>query len=139
MLQEEELALQEAEAVTQGVVGSSAEAAAAANRAAVETERPEQPEAPLSDDPREWGWPSQEERAPEILTLVELEKVYGRLETLNGATHSVRDPSGLQVEADDALQGATVILGMGFSGDVQMLTLAILREYRKIKGLREGE
>ena len=66
---------------------------------------------------------------PEILTLIELEKLLGELE----ASKQLPDA---QERADDLLQGAVVVMGMNFGGDVQMVTLACLQAYREIKGLR---
>jgi len=68
---------------------------------------------------------------PEILTLIELEKIGENMENLQGATAAM----ALQA-ADDYLQGATIVLGMGYTGDVQMMTLRILQLYREITGKR---
>lgn len=80
------------------------------------------------------GWQQSYEGIPapvEILTLIELEKIVENLENLEGASPSVAIPA-----AQDYLQGACVVLGMGFTGEVQMMTLRVLQLYREATGRR---
>jgi hypothetical protein len=80
--------------------------------------------------------PAQEaEDAPEILTLNELESALERLERLASGADELSLVQ-LSVEADDALQGIAIVLGMNFGGDVQMMVLAALQRYREIKHYR---
>ena len=60
---------------------------------------------------------------PEILTMVELERILEGLEQVEiGDVNS----------ADDFLQGAVMVLGLGYAGDVQMLVLRVLQLYREV-------
>lgn len=73
---------------------------------------------------------------PEVLTLIELERQLGRLEQVAAAKENAPLVPEMFVEADDALQGIAVVLGLSFTGDVQMMVLSALQRYREIKGLR---
>lgn len=57
---------------------------------------------------------------PEVLTLLELSRI------LDGLIE------GSGEDADDLLQGATMVLGMGYTGEVQIVVLRILQTYREI-------
>lgn len=98
------------------------QAAQAAAQARAEMEFP--PELEMGNEPDEAPEP------PEVLSAQEIESQLTRLDDLlNADIPEIQR----QVEADDALQGITVILGMGFSGDVQTMVLAALQRYRTIK------
>lgn len=99
---------------------AAAEAAAATAREAFTQERIEPGE----------PFPDPEAEAQEALTAVEVEAQLQRLDDL--VTRDMPEIAR-QMEADDALQGITVLLGMGFGADVQTMTLAALSRYRKIK------
>jgi len=107
----------------EAMVDELQEAAVAAHEALVEEEGEEAPFVQSSS-------------APEVLTLIELEKQLSRMEMI-GSDPRVTDVAKHEV-ADDTLQGVVMILGMSFSGDVQMLALALLQRYREMKGLRDG-
>jgi hypothetical protein len=99
--------------------------AAEARRAAMETAPEAEPQ-----------WEETAEMPP-VLTLMRLEDSLTALEqALVARDTGQMHPALAQVEADDQLQGACVVLGMSFGGDVQSLVLAILQRYREIKGLR---
>lgn len=113
------------------------EAVAEANRLAEDVQASLDERAEAADDDGSWIDLNEAVAEPQILTIIELEKQLERLEAvLQAIQQGVIDADGGASQADDALQGTAVILGMTFTGDIQMLVLATLSRYREIKGLR---
>lgn len=131
MLREAELEAEEAapyqpQRADDPIVQKMAEAAeAAAQERDQSTSGPDIPE----------GSVQVETETPEILTLQEIEVQLQRLDYLMEHIDTI-PPGEINMAADDALQGALVVLSLGFVGDVQMLVLAVLQRYREIKRYR---
>ena len=106
---------------------ASAQAAAQARAGAQAAEQPDS------------TWVEAEEtgETPPVLTLGELENVLAQMDSLAEAVREGNlHPTMAGINADDVLQGACVVLGLNFAGDVQLLVLEALKTYREIKGLR---
>lgn len=116
----------------QPVIDPAAAERAAAAEAAAQARSMAAATAEFQPDPseEEMNFIQEEAEPQEALTAVEVEAQLTRLDDL-----LTRDMPEIarQMEADDALQGITFLLGMGFGADVQTMTLAALSRYRKIK------
>lgn len=95
---------------------------------------------PPEDDPSTWlpgdeVPPPETESAPfdtpmhavEVLTLIELERIVDELATTQIGDHP---------RADDLMQGTVIVLGMGYSGEIQMMVLRCLQLYRELTDRR---